>query len=457
MNLKIPRLRTYVVSSTLIVCWLSAGVTHGQRSASTVQPGVVGSDPAWKPESPPPTSWIDPATGHHVVRITQEPDSASFYFNVNAYTPDGREMVYTTPDGISVIDLTTWKARPVVQGRVHTIEVGHRTASVFYVKAEDRALYVTNVDTGETRKLATMPARGSVVSINADETLAAGTYIEGTEGQDYNQPPPGARSPDQRGGGQQAQSMLQPMNKGQMMEQRLAARLPLVLFVIDLRTGEMRTLLHSTDWVNHLLFSPTDPGLLMYCHEGPWQKVDRIWTIRTDGTHNTLIHKRTMFMEIAGHEFWSPDGKTIWYDWQTPKGEDFWLAGYDIATGRRTAYHMQRNEWSIHFNVTRDGSLFCGDGGDPGQVAHAPDGEWIYLFHPQLLNGDGINSPDLIQPGVFHAEKLVRMSQHNYRLEPNVSFTPDQKWVIFRSNMFGPTYVFAAEVAKSAASGAQAP
>jgi oligogalacturonide lyase len=455
--LRFPLSRACAVSSALMVCWLSAAVTHGQRPASTVRPGATGSDPAWKPGDPPPSSWIDPATGHRVVRITQEPDSASFYFNVNAYTPDGREMVYTTPEGISVIDLTTWKSRPVVQGRVHTIEVGHKTPSVFYVKQEDRALYVTNVDTGETRKLAAMPPRGSVASINADETLAAGTYIEGTGGQDYNQPPPGARSQDQRGGGQQAQSLLQPMNKGQMMEQRLAARLPLVLFVIDLRTGQMRTLLHSTDWINHLLFSPTDPGLLMYCHEGPWQKVDRIWTIRTDGTRNTLIHKRTMFMEIAGHEFWSPDGKTIWYDWQTPKGEDFWLAGYDIASGQRTAYHMQRNEWSIHFNVTRDESLFCGDGGDPGQVAHAPDGEWIYLFHPQLLEGDGIDSPDLIQPGVFHAEKLVNMSQHNYHLEPNVSFTPDQKWVIFRSNMFGPTYVFAAEVAKAATGGAQAP
>jgi oligogalacturonide lyase len=42
------------------------------------------------------------------------------------------------------------------------------------------------------------------------------------------------------------------------------------------------------------------------------------------------------------------------------------------------------------------------------------------------------------------------MSKHQYRLEPNVSFTPDQNWVIFRSNMFGDTYVFAVEVAKAA-------
>lgn len=394
--------------------------------------------------NPPPKSWIDPDTGHRVVRLTDEPGSASFYFNVNSYTPDGREMVYTTHEGISVLDLTTFKSRPVVKGRVFTIVVGHKTPNVFYFKPDEHALYETNVDTGVTRKLVTLPEQAFVSTINADETLAAGAMIIGDRGENLFY---GNR--DRRG--HQSHSLIQPRNKGEMMERRLAAHLPMVLFTIDLRTGKMKTLLHSTEWLNHLQFSPTDPTLLLYCHEGPWQKVDRIWTIRTDGTHNMLIHKRTMFMEIAGHEFWSPDGKTIWYDWQTPKGEDFWLAGYNVETGRRVAYHMQRNEWSIHFNVSRDGKLFCGDGGDPGQVAHAPDGEWIYLFHPQMItDGPGAkNSPDFIQPGVFHAERLVNMKKHNYHLEPNVSFTPDGKWVIFRSNMFGPTYVFGVQVAKA--------
>ena len=96
--------------------------------------------------------------------------------------------------------------------------------------------------------------------------------------------------------------------------------------------------------MNHLLFSPTDPTLLMYCHEGMWQKVDRIWMIHTDGTHNTLIHKRTMVMEIAGHEFWGLDGKTIWYDWQYPKGEDFFLASYNLQTAQahRVPHAAQR-------------------------------------------------------------------------------------------------------------------
>jgi len=122
----------------------------------------------------------------------------------------------------------------------------------------------------------------------------------------------------------------------------------------------------------------------------------------------------------------------------------------NVETGERTQYHLQRSEWSIHFNVTADGALFCGDGGDPGQVARAKDGQWIYLFRPRRITFEGmLNQKDFIQPGVFNAEKLVNMSKHNYKLEPNVSFTPDQKWVVFRSNMFGDTYTFAVEVEKA--------
>jgi oligogalacturonide lyase len=251
---------------------------------------------------------------------------------------------------------------------------------------------------------------------------------------------------------------VQADNKGQMMERRLAARTPVVLFTIRLvpgakgeKAGYIHPLLHSTDWIGHMLFSPTDPTLLMYCHEGPWQKVDRIWMIHADGTGNRLIHKRTLYMEIAGHEFWGLDGKTIWYDWQPIKGQDFYLAGYNLVTHKRTAYHMDRNDWSIHFNLTQDLDLFCGDGGDPGQVAKAPDGEWIELFHPQMIRGDegALNSPTMWQPGVFHPEHLVNMAHQNYRAEPNPRFSPDKKLVFFTSNMFGRSYIFAAEVAKA--------
>jgi oligogalacturonide lyase len=386
-------------------------------------------------QTTPPKTWIDSDTGHRVVRLTDEPGSASLYFNQNAYTAGGNKMVFTTPHGISALDLKNYQQKQVVEGNIRIIVAGRKSQNVYYVR--DNAVYVTNIDSLSTRKIAQIPPHGSVSSVNADETLLAGTEIESD---------PGGRPYSSQKG---PQILDQPKNKGQMMEERLAAHLPMALFTIDVKTGKVSAIHHSTDWLNHLEFSPTDPTLLMFCHEGPWHKVDRIWTIRTNGTGLTKIHTRTMQMEIAGHEFWSADGQTIWFDLQTPRGEDFWVAGYNVSTGARTQYHLQRNEWSIHFNVSPDGQLFAGDGGDEGQVARAPDGKWIYLFHPQLMENRGVQDKALIRPGVFHAERLVNMSRHHYRLEPNVSFTPDGKWIVFRSNMFGPTYAFAVEVTKA--------
>ena len=68
---------------------------------------------------------------------------------------------------------------------------------------------------------------------------------------------------------------------------------------------------------------------------------------------------------------------------------------------------------------------------------------------PDRTDNELPNAKDLIRPGFFKAEKLVNLSKHDYSLEPNVTFTPDMKWIVFRSNMFGPTHVFAVEVQKA--------
>jgi oligogalacturonide lyase len=342
-------------------------------------------------------------------------------------------LIITTPTGLATIDLKTRAIEKVVEGRVNLIMTGRKTGQAYYVRTG--AVYAVDLDTKESREIAKLPPRGSIATVNADETLLAGTITEGTVPAASE-----ARGRDSYPG------------KGDMMERRLAARLPMQLFVLDVKTGGMTTILRSTDWLNHLQFSPTDPTLLLFCHEGPWHKVDRTWTIRTDGRDLTQIHHRTMNMEIEGHEFFSGDGRQVWYDLQTPRSEVFWLAGYELATRKRTWYHLERSEWSVHFNQSPDGTLFAGDGGGPSSVAAPGNGQWIYLFRPQLVRDrtDNAlpNSKDLIQPGVLKAEKLVNLARHDYSLEPNVTFTPDMRWIVFRSNMFGPTHVFAVEVAK---------
>jgi oligogalacturonide lyase len=76
---------------------------------------------------------------------------------------------------------------------------------------------------------------------------------------------------------------------------------------------------------------------------------------------------------------------------------------------------------------------------------------WIYLFRPELVKMTGLpeSAAKQVKAGVFRSERLVDMSHHDYQLEPNVTFTPDGQWIVFRSNMHGPSHVYAVEVAQA--------
>jgi oligogalacturonide lyase len=399
----------------------------------------------------PPIEWIDPDTGHRVVQLSTEPGSESLYFNLNPFTPDGKRMVITTAGGIAMVNLETHAVEKIVEGRTHIIMVGRKSGQIYYTTSRqengvtNRWVCALDPKTKAVREILKLVRGQQVSTVNADETLLGGTFVERT---DWEATDPFDGGPNRRANDIQSAD-VQRDRKGALMEDRLAKRYPTELFFYNMGTGETKNYNRCTDWLGHLQFSPTDPNLLMFCHEGPWHKVDRIWTIRTDGSGMKLIHQRAMVMEIAGHEFFSADGKTIWYDLQTPRGEDFWVAGYEVSTGARTWYHLQRDEWSVHFNVSPDNQLFSGDGGDEKMVAHAPNGKWLYLFHPEMIadkSEGNIGTKNLIQTGTFRSEKLVNMGKHDYALEPNAMFSPDMKWLIFRSNMTGVNHAYAVEL-----------
>jgi oligogalacturonide lyase len=131
----------------------------------------------------------------------------------------------------------------------------------------------------------------------------------------------------------------------------------------------------------------------------------------------------------------------LWFDWfdlQMPRSERFFMAGVDLATGKETHYPIERDQWSVHYNISRDGKFFARDGGAPNMVAHAENGKWLWIFTPQ---------PD----GPLHGEHLANMSKQSSLLEPHVNFTPDGKWIVFRGNFDDSAQVYAVEVARSSA------
>lgn len=385
-----------------------------------------------------PDEWIDKATGHKIVRLAHRTGiNVSFYFHNNpfidqkmvfygsnerqkeSYPGELKEKAQETYNlnvrnkQLYTVDLKngkteqlTYQANPM-KGEI----VNAKTRKVFY-QIQD-SVFSVNVDTKKEELVFVFPAdfKADITTVNADGTLLAGAYSLPAEKEIFKQNP----------------------EKSQYFSKIFEARLPRTLFTINTKTKELNKVFTDSAWLNHIQFSPVDPDLLMFCHEGHWHKVDRIWTIDVKKKGEPkLIHKRTMDMEIAGHEWFSSDGKYIWYDLQLPRGATFFVGGTELATGKELKYELQRNEWSVHYVSSWDQKTFSGDGGHEGSVAKAPDGKWIYLFQPEGNR--------------FQSEKLVSMKHHNYKLEPNIHYSPDGKWIIFRANFEGFEDVYAVEI-----------
>ncbi|UOB17775.1 oligogalacturonate lyase family protein [Abyssalbus ytuae] len=373
---------------------------------------------------PMPEKWIDVDTHHKVKKLAQSlPKSRSFYFHNRPFlsskdTKDDLMVFYGLKDSINqlfTVNLQSGELQQITdgpEGKKGEI-VAPNTRRVYYMV--HNKVYYTHIDTRQTKLVYEFPDSviGGVTTINSDENILGGVLITKKEQEIFNKNP----------------------KKSNYFNSIYEAKLKRTLITINIESGVMNEIYSENAWLNHVQFSPANPRLLMYCHEGPWHKVDRIWTIDVTTKEKKLMHKRTMEMEIAGHEFFSPDGKTIWYDLQIPRGETFYLAGINTDLTGFRKYGLKRNDWSIHYNISPDMKSFAGDGGDEGQVAKAKDGRWIYHF---TVKGDSLI-----------AEKLVNMKNHNYDLEPNVHFSPDGKWIIFRANFEGNSHIYAVEIAKN--------
>jgi oligogalacturonide lyase len=425
------------ISLTVLRSSIRAMANHSARRSAVFAAGlmclVAVHSKGQRPETPVletggqhpmPDEWIDRDTGHRVRKLVlREGTNTSFYFTNPPFIPrrttSGGLMLFrgSTPKGAQLfaLDLATNAIRQLTDlpGGVRGEIVAPDKGSAYY-QSHDSVLAI-DVRSGVSRLLVVLPMRGSISTINADATVLAGVTA----------------------GPEAAEILRKYPAKADYFTRIFDAHVPHSLWTLDVRTGALTTIHAENTWLGHVQFSPTDPDLLMFCHEGPWNLLDRIWTISLRTHEVKKIHTRSMEGEIAGHEFWSPDGRTIWYDLQTPRSVTFFLRGVDVASGEAKKYSLDRNDWGIHFNVSPDQTIYASDGGDSSQVARTKAGRWINLLRPV---GDHLV-----------AERLVNMFYQNYRKEePNVQFTPDGKWIVFRGNFDGgETQVYAVEVAKA--------
>ena len=98
-----------------------------------------------------PRDWIDPQTGHRVIRLSPDDGGGSLYFHQHAYTPEGDKVILRTRAGIVAVDLSTLGVSPpkaeLVMANATPITMAWRTREAYFVSRQDNSLKAVNVDT----------------------------------------------------------------------------------------------------------------------------------------------------------------------------------------------------------------------------------------------------------------------------------------------------------------------
>jgi len=173
-------------------------------------------------------------------------------------------------------------------------------------------------------------------------------------------------------------------------------------------------------WIGHVNTSPTQPHLLTFCHEGPWDKVDnRIWGLDLNTGKAWMIRPREG-KEAVGHEYWLADGITVAYHGRWPDGRKlFGRIRHDNTDRTEVAFahetgHMHSNDFSL---LVGDGSPF------------------VRLWR---WNGESFEGPRIL------AEH--RSSFHIQKVHVHPRFSPDGRTVVYTSDRSGYGQVYLAPV-----------
>lgn len=375
--------------------------------------------------APIPKEFRDPETGLRLLHLSRFPSNYAsvVYFTYNSFSADSQlSLIHAQYKAkwrhLYTFDFAKMAAVPLVTDRLTQNQVVVAKSGNVYYQA-DNAAWVVPLKGGTPRKLCDLPERwspGIGFTVNADETLLLGGSID-TE-----------------------TFVAATMSVGEVRNG------PNVLFTVNLKTGELKIIHRANAWLGHVQFSPTDPDLCMFCHEGNWERVDRIWFInpskskiddKGNVTSNARIaYHRTEPREIAGHEFWHPDGKTIWFQ-QSYRGRtvpSFHLTSMEVTTGKLTQYDIPKGFNGIHQTFSPDGSFLISDGTGKGETG--PDKYISKLTVPT----DG----SLVLKG----EHLVTMQANDYGVEPNPHVSPDNRWVTFTATIHGTPQAYAVELSK---------
>jgi oligogalacturonide lyase len=187
-----------------------------------------------------PNEWIDPSTGHKIIKLTRrEGNNMSFYFHNNPFVSN--KMIFYGTDYLNTanndsvkqetgnipasnkqlysVDLKTLKVEQLTyQANSMNGEIVAEKNKLVYYQVKD-SVFSTHIETKQTKLVYVFPAdfKASITTVNADETLLAGAWSSDQEKEILKNNP----------------------NKSSYFNLIYEAKLRRTLFTVNVKTGQL--------------------------------------------------------------------------------------------------------------------------------------------------------------------------------------------------------------------------
>ncbi len=209
-----------------------------------------------------------------------------------------------------------------------------------------------------------------------------------------------------------------------------------VVIRIDLKKMRAEPLWGECAWISHVNISPVNPDIVVFCHEGPWRLVQRLWVVKADTLEVYPLFKQRRNLDAVGHEFFTVSGRLVaqYSTRSRPNSQDWthydaflWPDGSELELYRYPA------DKPTHIKTSNRENMAVGDRAYPSQDFKEGD-KYIALI--TYRDGEAIPSP-LCRHG---------SSWRTQTAHPHPIFTPDDKHVIFTSDIEGVCNVYMSPV-----------
>ncbi len=187
---------------------------------------------------------------------------------------------------------------------------------------------------------------------------------------------------------------------------------------ISTNGGEAEIIFEEKEWIGHVNTSPTQPELLTFCHEGPWDLVgQRIWVLNTVSGQVAPVKDESESI-VIGHEYWFADGKRLGFHGTDADGKQ--VFGNIACDNTDLRYFSMPEKTNTGHIFSHDENMIVGD-------------------------GDGVIKIWEKSNGCYPEARVLCEHNSGMRIQkthPHPRISPSNDYIVFTSDRFGYGDVF---------------